>query len=49
MKLLAQLNPTERQKEIEKLKEERARERVTLRHSTKNKFTQALMRFGGDK
>ena len=31
------------------MKQERAKERVTLRHSTKNKFINQLLRFGGDK
>jgi U3 small nucleolar RNA-associated protein 14 len=39
IKLMAQLTPAERQREIEKMREERARERITLRHTTKNKYT----------
>ena len=48
LKLIAYLTPAERRKEIEKLKFDRAKERVTLRHSTKNKFVSQLLRFGGD-
>ncbi|KAM3139952.1 hypothetical protein pb186bvf_007983 [Paramecium bursaria] len=49
LKLMAQLTPYERREEMEKMKQERAKERVTLRHSTKNKFINQLLRFGGDK
>ncbi|CAD8072335.1 unnamed protein product [Paramecium primaurelia] len=49
LKLMAQLTPAERRKEIEKLRLSRAKERITLRHSTKNKFVSQLLRFGGDK
>ncbi|CAD8209968.1 unnamed protein product [Paramecium octaurelia] len=49
LKLMAQLTPAERRKEIEKLRLSRAKERITLRHSTKNKYVSQLLRFGGDK
>ncbi|CAD8210169.1 unnamed protein product [Paramecium pentaurelia] len=49
LKLMAQLTPAERRQEIEKLRLSRAKERITLRHSTKNKFVSQLLRFGGDK
>ncbi|CAK81177.1 unnamed protein product (macronuclear) [Paramecium tetraurelia] len=49
LKLMAQLTPAERRKEIEKLRLSRAKERITLRHSTKNKYVFQLLRFGGDK
>lgn len=39
------MNPAEKNNYIEKLTKQRIKERITLRHNTKNKHIQNLLRF----